>query len=179
MFTIFFQLDADSVHIIQATPPNHTDIPFYLTPAYIEERSKKPEPIRHGKHPNWFVGSLFNFYDKRIFFGRDISGKPIRKKISEHAADNSQFGKVLLVLYYPHKKYKKQFVTLGTYSDPIARKKLLRKMQTFFGYAHDFAVWCPEQNVIIIYKKNDFTIEVGDREVGKKFEQWHKSKNYK
>jgi hypothetical protein len=142
----------------------------------LKKRSKRPEAIRHGDHPNFFHGGVYNFYDKRIFFGRNMLGIPIRKKISEHAADNPEFGKVLLVLYYPNKKYKKQFVILGTYSNPIARKKLLRGMQTFFGYAHDFAIWCPEQNVIVVCKKNDFIISEHDFKVSKKFEQWLTSK---
>ena len=176
VFAMFFQLGADSVQPIQPIPSDPTYVPWYLTPASIEEWSKEPTSIRHGKDPNPFYGAIHNLCDKEIFFGRDISGKPIRKKISEHATDNPQFGKVLLVLYYPHKKYKKQFVILGTYSDSVARKKFLRKMQTLFGYAHNCAIWYPEQNVIIVCKKNNFTFEG----VRKKFEQWLRLKsNYK
>src|SRR5438477_9049231 len=122
VFATFFQLGANSLKPIQPSPSNTPPpVPYYLTPAYIEEESKKPESIRHGEHPNWFVGFHYNFYNKHIFFGRDISGKPIRKRISEHATDNPQFGEILLIVYYPHKKYKKQFAILGRYSDPIAR----------------------------------------------------------
>lgn len=174
----FFHLGADSSSSIrpaQPSAPDPTDIPFYLTPAYIEKRSKSPESIRHGEHPNWFVGSVFNFYDKRIFFDKDASGKPIRKKISEHAADNPKFGKVLLVIYYPNKKHKKQFVILGTYADPIARKKLLRKIQTFFGYNNGGALWLPERNAIIACPEGHIANNVyhlEDLEVVKKFDEW-------
>ncbi len=178
VLTTFFRLSASSMHPTQPaqpTAPDPTNIPVYLTPAYIEEKSKRPESIRHGKHPNPFVGFVFNFYNKRIFFGRDISGKPIRKKISEHATDNPQFGEIILVIYYPNKKYKKQFVILGTYSDTSARKKLLRKIQTFFGYYNGGALWVPEQNAMIACGKGHIANNVyhlEDLEVVKKFEQW-------
>lgn len=183
---IFFHLGANSVRPIQPIQPNPTNIPAYLSPAYIEEKSKKPTfYIRHGKHPNWlaFKGSVYNFYDKRIFFDRDRSRKPIYKKISEHAIDNPNFGKVLLVLYYHKKKHKNQFMILGTYSNQVARKKFLRKMKTFFGYSCARATWCPKQNAFIlspidiVIDPTGHAIDIAfDFEIGQKFEQWLKSK---
>jgi len=192
VFTIFSQLGAESLQPIQPMPNNSTDVPIYLSSAELLERAKKSERsrrpifhIQHGKHPNWlaFAGSVYNFYDKRIFFDRDKSKNPIYKKISEHATDNPNFGKVLLVLYHHKKKHKKQFTILGTYSDEVARKKFLRKMKTLFGYACARAIWCPEQNAFILCEIDIVNDGWGhsidrafDPEIGKKFEQWLTSK---
>jgi len=186
VFALFFQLGANSLQPIQPSPSDTPpSVPYYLTPAYIEEESKKPNfYIRHGEDSNWFYGKVHNFYDEKIFFDRDISGKPIYKKISEHAADNPKFGKVLLVLYYHKKKYKNQFVIMGTYSNQVALKKFLRKMQTLFGYSRGAATWCPKQNALI-FRAIDIKVDSTghstdisfDSEIGKKFEQWLTLKN--
>jgi hypothetical protein len=177
-----FYLSANSENPAQkpARPTPGSFKPAEETRSELEKRAKNPNfYIQHGKNPNWFVGSVFNFYDQPIFFDRDASGKPILKKISEHAADNPKFGKILLVIYYPNKKYKKQFVILGTYADPAARKKLLRKMQTLFGYARARAIWFPEQNAFILsaidieIDSTGHSIDLSlDPEIGKKFEKW-------
>jgi len=70
-------------------------------------------------------------------------------------------------------------VILGIYSDPIARKKFLRKIQTFFGYAKGGALWLPQHNVMIACGKDHIASNfyyLEDLEVVKKFEQWLKSR---
>jgi hypothetical protein len=164
-----------NIQPIQPTDPRLNAANTFNALSELEERSKRPDFISHGD-TGFSWGRVFNFYDKHIFFDKDISGKPIYKRISEHATDNPRFGKVILVLYYPKKKYKNQFVILGTYSNPIARKKLLRKMQTLFGYRKEQAVWHPEQNVIIAGTDVPGKAVTNDLEIGKKFEKWLKTK---
>jgi len=88
------------------------------------------------------------FWRKRIFFGKDESGKDCYRSILQHE-NNSAFGEVKLVLFHKAAWWnpwsKDSLETLGTYSDQSLHHRFLQQVSD----KKRGGVWCPLQKAFV------------------------------